>query len=78
MEENKQEPCITRWGFLHCQVCVPESWTPEQAGEWLETQNPAGTSNGWFFVDSSEQLSGDQPIVKCEERSGFVHMVFTV
>lgn len=77
-DADNLEPQVTQRGLLHCQVCVPKDWTPEQARDWLQSVNPAGTRAGWIFVDSSEQLSGDQPIVECRLRNGFVHMVFVV
>ena len=62
---------VTRAGVFNNQVCVPESFSDEDAVEFLETQHPAGTSGGWFV---SEELGR----VQCEDREGFVHIVLFV
>jgi hypothetical protein len=70
-------PEVTRSNFLSMQVCVPESWSDEQASEYANSENPAGTANGWLMrKQGDEALSGDPARMKCCVRPGCVHIMF--
>lgn len=74
-----QKPEITRNGILACQCCVPESWTDEEALEFVNKVNPSGISNGWSMrKQGSKYLNGANERIPCEERAGFVHIMFDV
>lgn len=75
MSEIKPE--ITRSGLFSMQVCVPDKFTDEQATEFANTENPAGTSNGWGIRrEGDEALSGCAERVNCSDRNGCVHIMF--
>ena len=67
---------VTRVGMLDMQVCVPERWSDEDVIEFAERENPCGTEAGWSIRrDGDPKLGGDAERTKCEERSGFVHIM---
>lgn len=73
----KELPEVTKYGVLDMQVCVPEDWSDDHAEEFANTENPAGTSGGWQMKHTgSKTLAGCNERVKCEERQGFVHIMF--
>lgn len=71
------QPAITRHGILDCQVCVPESWTDDQAKEFVDDLNPTGLATGWSMRKTGDKyLAGAPERCPCEERKGFVHIMF--
>lgn len=71
------KPEATRAGALSMQVCVPVDYSDDQAKEFAESEHPCGTRNGWFMrQDGDEALSGCLARAPCEERDGFVHIMF--
>jgi hypothetical protein len=69
-------PEITKRGALNMQVCVPENWTDNQVEYFANTQNPAGTTNGWHIQKQGhELLEGADERVSCIQRKGFVHIM---
>ena len=44
-------PSVTRRGALDMQVCVPASWEDKEVLNFAESNNPCGTTNGWFIYD---------------------------
>ena len=74
---SDQKPEVTRNGMLDCQVCIPKDWTDEQALTFVSMANPCGTQAGWEMrKQGSKYLNGANERVPCEEREGFVHIMF--
>ena len=67
---------VTRIGALNMQICIPKSWTDEEAKAYADKANPSGTQNGWNMRKSKEYLDGDPERNPCSEREGFVHITF--
>ena len=69
-------PEVTQRGFLSMQVCVPADWTDDQVKAFADTENPAGTENGWFVRKQGDAaLAGCDERVKCGCREGAVHII---
>lgn len=69
-------PEVTRRGISDMQVCVPVDWTDDQVKAFADTENPAGTENGWFIRRQGDKaLAGCDERVKCEGRAGAVHIM---
>ncbi len=67
---------VIRRTLFALQVCVPTDWTDEQVIEFAENDNPCGTTNGWSIRrQDSEQLSGDDERVSCEEHTDHIHII---
>jgi hypothetical protein len=76
MDMNEVKPEVTKAGLLSMQVCVPADWTDEQVKAFADTENEAGTTNGWFVrKQGAEALAGCDERVKCESREGAVHIM---
>lgn len=59
------------------QVCVPESWTDDEARTFAEREFPCGTTNGWVMrQDGDPLLRGSKARVGCADRAGHVHIMF--
>jgi hypothetical protein len=70
-------PVVSRAGIFDLQVCVPAEWTDAQALAFAEASSPCGTSHGWQQRKAgSDLLRGDPERRKCEERAGYVHIMF--
>lgn len=68
---------VTKTSMLSMQICVPNDCTDDQALDFASGENPCGTAHGWFMrKQGDEALSGADERVKCEEREGFVHIMF--
>lgn len=73
-----ENPMITKIGVFYMQVCVPETWSNEEAEQWANKENPAGTERGWIMKHTGdESLYGCNERVQCQGRSGFVHIMFS-
>jgi len=69
-------PEVTQRSILSMQVCVPEDYTDHQILKFAESENPCGTSNGWFIRrKGDEALKGADERVKCNGREGCVHVM---
>lgn len=69
-------PEVVRTGFLDMQVCVPKVWSDEQVVEFLESEQPCGTINGWMIRrEGSELLAGSPERAQCCDNSEFVHIM---
>lgn len=67
---------ITRRGALDMQVCVPDSWNDSKVKEFAESNNPCGTSHGWFIRKEGDEMLKDKPERNsCHDREGFVHIM---
>jgi hypothetical protein len=64
-----QDHIITKQSILQCQVCSTGTW--DEALEWLQYTNPAGTQNNWQ-KDERECVAP----VQCEEYAERKHYVF--
>lgn len=64
------EAQVTRRGALSMQVCVPLDWDDAHVKAFADRENLCGTENGWFVRKGREDER-----VKCESRSGFVHIM---
>ena len=72
-----ENPQVTHAGIFSCQVCVPATYTDDEAKDFLESQCPCGTTNGWVIrKDGDENLGGAPERVPCDSRAGFVHIMF--
>lgn len=70
------KPEITKTGIFDMQICIPESYTDEQAETFANSESPAGTENGWVMKHAgNESLNGDAERVKCQGRAGCVHIM---
>lgn len=71
------EPKVSRFGGLDMQVCVPESWSDDQAHDFAESKYPCGTEFGWHIrKQGSPFLKGAPERNACAERAGYVHITF--
>jgi hypothetical protein len=62
---NENEAQIVRGNIFNRQVCVPKDWTAEQASQFLNSTDPAGTTNGWVFnVNLGEVTCAEDPSKK--------------
>lgn len=61
---------MTKMGLLNAQVCSEGTW--DEALEWLQKKNPAGTSNNWQKDDRAEVAP-----VKCKDHPERTHYIFT-
>ena len=69
-------PMVTKRGILSMQVCVPDDWDDDQAVEFANKENPAGTTGGWCIRRQGDKaLAGDDERVKCTGREGYVHIM---
>lgn len=74
---DESKPMVTRTGFLSMQVCVPMTFTDEEARDFAERENPCGTSGGWHMRKTGNKLlAGSPERVQCEERTDCVHIMF--
>jgi hypothetical protein len=70
------KPEVTKQGIFSMQVCIPADWTDVQAKDFADSENPSGTSQGWFIrKDGDPALCGDDERVACSDRAGFVHIM---
>lgn len=75
MKEIKAE--VTRVTIFSAQVCVPKTWTDEQALEFLEREAPCGTTRGWNMRKQGHRLlSGCDERVDCSETEEKCHIMF--
>lgn len=54
-------------GVACCSVCAPKSLTPEQIEAAVNTQNPAGTSNGWRISPDMHFRGGEPNPCDCHD-----------
>lgn len=74
---KKDKPIIVRTGIFNCQVCVPKDWTDAQATQFVNAQNPAGTSSGWTMRKNGDKLLVGMPErAQCLAHEGCVHIMF--
>jgi hypothetical protein len=67
---------VTHFGFLDCQVCVPETFTDEQVLAFASEANPCGTEAGWQISrEGSKYLAGSPERARCDGLAGFVHLM---
>lgn len=67
---------ITKRGMFDCQVCVPASWTDDEARAFAEVNNPCGTESGWSIRrEGDEALKGAPERMPCASRPGHVHIM---
>lgn len=70
------DPSVTKRGALDMQVCVPKEWTDEQVIDLANSDNPCGTTNGWFIRRQGDKaLSGSDERVQCSNNPAFVHIM---
>jgi len=68
---------VTKAGLLSMQVCVPWDLSDDDAKDFLESEHPCGTTNGWFMrKDGDEALAGDAERVQCLDESANCHIMF--
>ncbi len=76
-DPTSKDPVVSNLNILCIQVCVPENWTDKQALEFAEKENPCGTRGGWHMRRNGDKLlMGDPERRPCDEREGFVHIMF--
>lgn len=73
MTENKPE--ILRRGCLSVQVCVPETWTDQQAEVLANKEYLCGTTLGWGVRKDLKMLNGDPERNPCSHKKGYVHIM---
>lgn len=62
------KPCMVRIGLLDMQTCVPHDYTDKQIIEFVESQHPCGTTQGWH-------IDYDLGRVQCAKDENCVHVV---
>lgn len=69
---------VTHESILSMQICVPSTWTDEEA-ERFARKTPCGTTGGWRIrKDGDKNLAGERARVKCagaDARHGYVHIM---
>lgn len=60
---------LTKNGLLDAQVCTEKSY--DEALAWIQSTNPAGTSNNW-----QKNSEGAFAPIKCESHSERTHYMF--
>lgn len=72
----KSKPEITKEALCSMQVCVPKSYTDEQAEQFANTERPTGISSQWKMRKQGDKaLAGCDERVGCEERENCVHIM---
>ena len=67
---------VVRSSFLSLQVCVPKTWTDQQATEFAEKDTPCGTQNGWQMRKQGDpNLAGCDERVQCTQHADNVHIM---
>ena len=66
------EPKILRWDLLNCQICVPKTFTNEQAAEAANNEYHAGTQNGWVYNENHPNQR-----IQCDNDPEMVHVMLT-
>lgn len=62
--------------LLSMMLCVPSGWTDTQVEAFAESQDSAGTLQGWRVTqDGSSVIGGAKSRVACREDSRRVHVV---
>lgn len=72
------KPEVLRSGIFQTQICVPKNWTDDQAKDFADLKNPAGTSHGWHIQkEGNKNLAGYAERVQCEGkgRENFIHIM---
>ena len=68
---------LVKMSLLAAQVCVPWTWTDEQARDFLESKAPCGTENGWAMrKQGHERLAGCDERVQCTRHTHRCHIMF--
>jgi len=71
------KPEIVRYGLLSVQVCVPKTFSDEEAKEFVDGAYSSGTADGWHMrKDGDKALCGDPERAQCHEREDCVHIMF--
>ena len=74
--EAEMKAEVTKFGVLDMQVCVPKEWSDEEVLDFANTQNPCGTTNGWFIrKEGDKALGGDPERNQCAKYKGNVHIM---
>lgn len=78
-------PCVTLFGILHLQVCVPNTWSDEQVEEFANAESPTGLPCRWTIKRQPEydvelaqgriKESGAHERSACTDRAGFCHLL---
>lgn len=68
---------IMPFHLIYTRVCVPVSWSDERIVDWVDSANPAGTTNGWQICDEPIKTTEGQTVpVKepCPDDPNRVHV----
>ena len=72
------KPEVIRVMLLDAQVCVPTTWSDDQATAFVNAENPTGISSRWVMKKNGDKWLGNDPERNpCDEREGFVHICFS-
>ncbi len=67
---------VIKVGGLSMQVCVPKEWSDEQALCFANSENPCGTTGGWFIRrEGDAKLEGDPERSRCDKYEDRVHIM---
>ncbi len=63
-------------GFLQVVVCVPRSWDDARIEDWVNSENPAGTTHGWIVCTEDIELSDGTtpPRFDCPDDPNRIHV----
>ena len=75
-EKGAGEPIVTFASLLDMQVCIPNTWTDEQAEEFANEKNPTGIGSKWKMKHTGNPtLEGADERVQCYSWEGSVHIM---
>jgi hypothetical protein len=69
---------VTRFGLCDLQVCVPKSFTDQQAEEFANAEHPTGIASQWRMKKTGDEtLGGDPERVQCAQLDDHVHIMLS-
>lgn len=67
---------VLKNGIFSTQVCVPYDFTDEQVMDFVNIENPCGTSRGWAIRKAGHKLlAGDLERTPCSKDNCCVHIM---
>ncbi|MCK4825783.1 hypothetical protein KA005_59090 [bacterium] len=70
------KPTIVYISIFDIGACVPKDWTDQQVIEFVEKENPCGTTGGWQIRKQGDRLlAGADERVVCNQYKDNVHIM---
>lgn len=76
---SQDRPYPLKTSLVWCAVCFPKSWSDERKESWVNSENPAGTTNGWRIGqpgDFAFNGTNSSPRSDCPDDPNRIHIVF--